>query len=123
MEFYNLRSQKAFATASMITGILSMVTFCMILPSLVLGGLSILFAVLSTRKGQSLLGGAITGLITGGIALFISVFVLISSIAMVPSLMNDPAYRDYLNQLSMQMYGQTFDEMTQTLFPEEIHYD
>ena len=70
-----------------------------------------------------MLGGAITGLITGSIALFISVFVLISSIAMVPSLMNDPAYRDYLNQLSMQMYGQTFDEMTQTLFPEEIHYD
>lgn len=123
MGFYNERSQKVFATASMICGILAMVSFCMILPSIVLGGLSILFAILSTRSGQAMLGGAITGLITGGIALFIAIFVLVTSFAMVPTLMKDPAYRDYLNDLSMQMYGQSFDEMTEILFPEEIHYD
>jgi len=123
MEFFNVRSQKAFATASMIMGILSLVTMCMILPALVFGGLSILFAILSTRKGQSMFGGAIAGLITGGIGLVSSIMILIATFAMIPSLMKDPAYRDYLNDLSMQMYGETFDEMTGGVFDEAIHFD
>lgn len=123
MEFFNVRSQKAFATASIITGILSLITMCMILPSIALGGLSILFAILSTRKGQTMFGNAIAGLITGCIGLVSSVAILAASFAMIPSLMEDPAYRDYLNDLSMQMYGETFDEMTGGMFDEAIHFD
>lgn len=123
MEFFNLRSQKAFATASLITGILALVSFCMILPSLVLGGLSILFAILSTRKGQAILGSALAGIVTGSLALVISIGILVASLTMVPTLMKDPAYRDYLNDLSMQMYGETFDEMTGGMFEEQLHFD
>lgn len=52
------------ALASMILGILSIVTACCFFPGLVLGGLAVFFAALS-RVDERLSGQGRTGLITG----------------------------------------------------------
>lgn len=72
------RNQKNhMALASMVLGILSIVTACCFFPGLILGGLAVLFGALSKVEEQ-LRGQAIVGIITGiiGITLGAASFVM-----------------------------------------------
>ena len=53
-----------FATASLVCGILSLVLCCTGILGIPAGALSILFAVLSKRKGESLSGMSIAGIVS-----------------------------------------------------------
>jgi hypothetical protein len=71
--------------ASLILGILALVTSCLIYPALIGGSLAIVFALLSKGGENTMTAKAIVGLILGSIALFfvalafVYVFVLLCS--------------------------------------------
>ncbi len=100
-----------FAIASMILGILSILSIITGVFPLIFGSLSILFVILSRRKNTPLEAPALAGSITACIGILLSVFLLIVSFALLPTLMNDPEYRNQLNSVSQSMYGISFDEV------------
>lgn len=105
--------QKAnpFAIASMVFGILSVLAIITGIFSLVFGSLSIIFVILSRRKNTPLSGAALAGSITSFVGILLSIFMLIISFALLPTLMKNPEYRNQLNSVSESMYGISFDEM------------
>ncbi len=109
--YYRRPANNTFATVALICGILALLTTCTAVGPLVLGGLGILFAVLSHRKGQKLNMQAFTGVITSvaGIAFSIVLFAL--TFMALPQMLQSEEYRAQLNATSEAMYGITMDEM------------
>ena len=110
--------KNSFIAASVLMGILSLVSLCTVIGPMIFGSLGIIFAVLAHRKGEKPGSDELLGIITSSIGVGFSVILMIGALAMVPSMLNDPEYREYLNQMSEQMYGETFDEML-----EEMNYE
>lgn len=114
---YQVRPKKsAFSSASMILGIVALLSLTTVFLPLPLAALGILFAVLAHRKGQKRETGSLVGLITSIIALIISVFTIITSLAMLPAMLKNPEYRKQLDIVSEQLYGESFDDMVEELY-------
>lgn len=111
MEQQNNSNNQSFAVASLVFGILALAGFCTIILPLVFGGLSILFAILSRRKGQQISGASLTGILTSVSGIAISVMLIVMCIMMLPQLLADDAYMEQINATAEAMYGQTLDEM------------
>jgi len=75
-----LKKQNSMALASLIMGIIGIVTFCSCYGGLIFGSLGIIFALLSKTEDH-LEGNAIGGLITSIIALVLTVIVTILYVA------------------------------------------
>ena len=103
-----------FVNASMTCGILSIITsfVCPIYLPFVFGGLGILFALLSRKGNEPLHPNAKAGLITGILGVVLYLVILIVSCVTV---FNDPNYKDQLNSVSEQLYGESFDDMIEDL--------
>lgn len=110
MDYQNTRKQNPFVTASLIMGVLALVTIMTGVLPLLFGGLSILFAVLAHRRGKRMETPAFIGVIASSLAMTFSVVVLTVALSMLPTLLRTPEYREYLNNMSESMYGITFDE-------------
>jgi len=96
--------------ASKICGIIavaSLVTF-LVYPAVILGALSILFALLSRGEETRLSDKAKTGLTTGIIAISVNLVILGFGCLLIFS---SGPYKDEMNKVCKQMYGQTFDDM------------
>jgi len=114
---YQVRPKKnSFATASMILGILALLTIATVFLPLPLAALGILFASLAHRKGRKRDLSCIAGLATSVIALVISLSFMVSSIAMIPTLLTTPEYRQQLDEISEGLYGESFDDMVEELY-------
>lgn len=100
-----------FTTASMILGLCSILTICTAILPLPLGALGILFAILSYRKGRRLDSMALTGVLTSSVGLLFSIVIYGMVFAMMPSMLQDPEYRDMLNRYSESIYGESYDEL------------
>lgn len=107
----NTNKTNSFATASLIFGVLAFVTILTAFLPLLFGGLSILFAVLSHRKGKRMETPAFAGVISSTISIAFATLILTLVLSMMPTMLKDPAYREQLNTMSETMYGITFDEM------------
>lgn len=110
MDYQNTSKQKPFVTASLVTGVLAFATIMTGVLPLLFGGLSILFAVLSHRRGRRLETPAFIGVIASSIGMAFSTVVIVVAFSMMPTLLRTPEYREYLNNMSESMYGITFDE-------------
>lgn len=101
------------ATISMIFGIGSIFTILTIYLSLILGSLSILFAILSKGYGQKLLAGAKIGIGTaiGSMALVITIMVSVVGLILGSS-------RETMLDLGRQMDQQIEDQMG--ISPEDL---
>ncbi len=107
-----------FATASLILGLLSILTAVMgtFYPPFALGALAIILAVLSKGAGRKLAGYAKAGFITAIAGLTINIALLCSFLYLlfaVPSF--SQAFHDQLNATSQVLYGMTFDEMLEQM--------
>lgn len=120
MEYQTNQKMNAFPLVSMILGILALLTLGTIFLPLPLAALGILFAVLAHRKGQKRETGSFVGLITSTIALILSVFTIIASLAMLPTMLKSPEYRKQLDIISEQLYGESFDDMVEDLYGIEL---
>lgn len=102
---------QGFLTAALVCGVLTIVTTVLVTVYLpfVFGGLSIIFACLS-RVGDTakLAKQAKTGILCAVIGLVMNTSLIVGSISLV---FNHPEYRQQLNELCEEMYGDSFDNM------------
>ncbi len=104
----------AFMTLSVLMGIFAFMSCSFIFAALVAGGLSILFAILSKGKHLKMHFMAKAGIATSIAAIVLSV-VITSSIVYL--MFNSPQYRELLNTTYESMYGMTFDEALEEIYP------
>lgn len=109
MNTYSIRS---FALASMICGILALMTFFTGFFSLITGGLGIMFAVLSRREDRPFPSLSWWGVVFSCIGIFMGALVLIYAIMtiLIP-LMTDPNYYQEMNTMYQNLYGINLDDI------------
>lgn len=102
-----------FATAAMVMGILSILTAFTgtVYPPIILGGLSIILALLSKGNDSVMLPNAKVGILTAIIGLVVNVLIVVTSFLLV---FNSPTMREEfhqeLNQYYEYFYGESFDD-------------
>lgn len=96
------------ATVALIMGLISIPLCFFLYTGIVVGGIAIIFAILSKGAAEKLLPQARKGIIYGTIGVVLGYAVIISN---VHTLMTDPSYREQLNHMSEQYYGESFDDM------------
>ena len=96
------------ASVALILGLLS-VPFCFFLyTGIILGGIAIVFAILSKGTASKFLPQAKKGIIYGSIGIVLGYGIIVSN---VHSIMTNPSYREQLNRMSETYYGESFDDM------------
>ena len=108
-----MESKNLFSIASLVCGILSLATCCMIFLSIPLGALGILFALLGRKADLEFDTVSRLGLMLSFAGILFGVFAIITVILQIPTLLNDPEYIRRLDTLYEQMYGQSFFEYWQ----------
>lgn len=105
-------SIKAFSIASLVFGILSLITCCTGILPLAAGGLSILFAVLSHRKKEPLPSMSLIGMILAVIGMILGLILTVFTIVyvIIPVMTDPEAYRE-LNTFYETYYGMSLDEL------------
>lgn len=93
--------KNSLATASMILGIISLVTLFCVYPAFILGGIAIPLAILSRGKEHSLSSQARTGMITASIGVVASIAVLIGIVVMM---MNNSDFLQLFQNASEGIY-------------------
>lgn len=101
---------QTFSIASAVCGLLSLTTSCTVILSLPLGALGILFAVLAHRSKKKMSTSCVTGITLSCVGLLTTVSMIVYSFVMLPSLMENEAFRGQMNAVMQQMYGMDFDE-------------
>ena len=112
--------KNSFARASMFLGVAALFSMATIFFPIPLAALSILFACLSHRKGLKRELSALVGLISSVVALIISTITIIASVAMLPTMIKDPQYREQLDAVAEQLYGDSFEDMIEELYGVDI---
>ena len=107
-----------FIAPCVLMGILSILSSCTIIFSLIFGSLGIIFGILAHRKGKKMDGDLKLGFLSSSIGLGLTLIIFIASLSLSFQMLRDPQYREYLNQVSEEIYGQSFDEML-----EELNYE
>lgn len=105
------RKHNSFAIASLMFGVLAVVSICTTFLPFIFGSLSIIFALLSKGYDKNFTGQSIAGLILSGFSLFLCIVTIISSFAIIysnPDYLKE--YRDTLNAVFEQQYGESYDE-------------
>ncbi len=103
-----------FMILSLTMGILAFTSCTFIFTALIAGGLSILFAILSKGNHPKMHFMAKSGIITSVVSMILSVLITSSIIYMF---FNSPEYRQMLNTTYESMYGMTFDEVLEEMYP------
>ena len=96
------------ATTALVLGLISIPLCFFMNIGIILGGVAIVFALLSKGTAQKLLPQARKGIIYGTIGIVIGYTILVASFH---TLLTDQAYRDKFNQTYEQLYGESFDDM------------
>ena len=107
---------QTFSIASAVCGLLSMTTSCTIILSLPLGALGILFAVLAHRTKKKMNSTCVTGIALSCVGLTTAISMIVYSFVMLPSLMQNDAFRNQVNAVSRQLYGVDFDEFMEETY-------
>lgn len=115
----NDREQKnSFFTASLILGIVSLLTFCTFFLPLPLGALGILFVCLGKRRNGKINTPGTIGLVTSIIGMVLgcvlTVFTLVSAFNLLK-----PENRGTLNTQFEQIYGMDFEEYMEYIYGED----
>ncbi|MCR5715898.1 MAG: hypothetical protein K6G23_03540 [Lachnospiraceae bacterium] len=116
------RKERAMVTASLITGILALIllfSFTLI-PTMVLGAVSIVLALLSRGSGKAFPQGARTGMICAIIALIANIGILCYS---GYTLMYNAQVRSEVNRLYEQIYGVPLEDVFEEAFGIDLEWE
>ncbi len=117
--------RQAMAIASLILGIASILTCCCtFFVTIPLASLSIIFAVLSRRKGEHMPGMSLAGILTSVTGIILGFFMVFYLIFYTIANWNDPAFRSGFEAGFEQSSGMDFDEaMEEFMEYYDIHID
>lgn len=108
----------SMATASMILGIISLVSLMLLrlTTPFLLGGVSIILAILSRGGAKKLLSRAKAGITCSAISLTLDIALFTFAIWFIISLPNLPqSFQDEFNKACEQQYGVSYDEMMEEI--------
>lgn len=109
-----------FSIASLICGIMSVVLCCTGVLSLPLGGLGVLFAILTKRLGKEMSPVSVSGLSLSCLGMFLGLLVCAYTFYMI---MTDPelrdAFKDSYEQYYDEIYEYNFEHLLQTSIEKE----
>ena len=100
------------ASVSLVMGLISIPLCFFLYTGIILGGLAIVFAILSKGTTQKLLAQAKKGIIYGTLGIVLGYSIIAYNLHAV---MTNPTYRQELNRVSEQMNGVSFDDMLKEL--------
>lgn len=110
-------SIQTYSIASVIFGVIALLTFFTGIIPLFAGGMGIVFVVLSYRKGSPLTSAARLGLLFSFIGIILGVSLLIFSYYnVVVPMMTDPEYYAAMDQYYRNNFGVSLDELFQGSF-------
>lgn len=104
----------AFMMLSLVMGILAFTSCTFIFVACIAGGLSILFAILSKGNHPKMHFLAKSGITASVAAMVLSVIITSSMVYLV---FHNTQYREMLNTTYESMYGITFDEAMENVYP------
>lgn len=113
------QQNNGIALAAMILGILSLLGLIFLFPALILGLIALILGFVGVRKANTIVGPgarkgmAITGIVTGAIALILSVLMLIFGFSVAKQLMDDGVFE------ACEQY-QNDNEKLQACLEEEV---
>lgn len=107
-EYYTV-PKNSFATASIVLGALSVFMASTIYLGLICGALAAIFAILSRRGTGALSPKALVGLIAGLISIAFSIIMVVTAIKNLPTLLNDPMFREEAKRILEMFYGDSID--------------
>lgn len=107
---------QGFTMASLTCGILSVTTCCTGAFCLPLGALGILFALLVYRKGKPLNSACILGITTSCIGIVIGLAMTVYSFIMLPTFLENEAFRSQFDTLTQMLYGMDFEELLEKYY-------
>ncbi len=113
------QSRSSFSIASMVCGIISIFLCCIGL-SFPFGALGILFAVLTYRKGWMLDSMSMIGLVTSCMGFLFSILLIVSTLVQLPEMLKDPDFRNSMDILYEEFYGQDFAEFWENNYGIEL---
>ena len=99
---------QGFMIASGICGLMSVTACCTGILSLPLGALGILFAALTYRKGKKMNSACLIGVVSSCLGIVSAIVLMINTFAMLPTLVENDAFRSQLDVVTQQMYGMDF---------------
>lgn len=103
-----------FTLLSVLAGLFAFMSCSFIFTAMIAGGLSILFAILSKGKHSKMHFMAKSGIAASVAGIVLSVIITSSVVYLV---FNSPQYREMLNTTYESMYGMTFDEALEEIYP------
>lgn len=95
----NMRRSKRMETTSLILGVISIATICLVYPTLICGSLAIVFALLSRGGERTLTARAQIGLVLGSIGLGIILLMIIYTFVIA-----EAYYGGFFN-MAREVYG------------------
>ena len=99
---------QGFMIASGICGLMSVTACCTGILSLPLGALGILFAALTYRKGKKMNSACLIGVVSSCLGIVSAVVLMINTFTMLPTLVENDAFRSQLDEVTQVMYGMDF---------------
>jgi len=112
---------EGLATASMVLGIISLISLLLLHISipLLLGSLGIVLAILSKGNAKKTVGRARAGMICCIVSLTLDIVLCISAVWLVFSLPNlSPKLKEEVNKTCEENYGVSYDEMMDEIMDE-----
>lgn len=106
--------EHSFVTASLVLGVLAIVTTIMMTVYLpfILGGIAIILAILSRGNNKTFAVQAKTGIILATVGIMLNIIIIGGSVLAVIYI---PEMREQFNVVFEQTYGQSFQEMLEAI--------
>lgn len=111
-EHNTMNPRVAFATAAFIISLISAALLLSVYFAIILGGIAIVMALLSRDSSGKLLPQARRAIIFGSVGLIGGYFILVQAVI---SMFVDPEVRALVNQYSLAISGESFDDTIQEL--------
>lgn len=102
-------SKNSFATASLILGGIAIVTITSIVPAMIAGSLSIIFAMLSRRGQNKLLPIAKAGCICSAVSVTLVITIFVACLLYMPKLLQNDAVHSQTKATLQSIYGSEVD--------------
>lgn len=112
-----VEKEHPFMVVSFVFALLSIMTIQFVIFPFILGGLSILFAILGRGGKEKITPKGKVAIAISTLSIVLTVFVTTLAITMI---FTNPAMRQQLNDTSMQIYGETFDDTFKRSFGVEL---
>lgn len=120
---YQIPVKNRFSQASLVCGVLAILTILTGILPIFFGSLSIIFGILSKKSNTPYDSNAKVGFGCGAAGLLMSFAFMAMTFILLPAMFKDDAFRQQLDATYEQLYGVDFEEFFELYTGEEIDID